>query len=315
MNGYTNILYISGAGRSGSTLLGKLLGQMEGVAFCGELRTIWQGLVQNELCSCGSPLRNCPFWKSVLHDAYGGYSDEIGHHAVALTRRVASDLQIPRLFLKWRSRRFQKDLEDYIDIVSKLYRAIQNVSGCSIIVDSSKKPTYAFALDESPDLAPSVIHLVRDSRAVAYSWRRRKMDPQFDKRDTLFERRSLFHRAIRWNIRNAVVSLLARKFAGRFVLLRYEDFLAKPKESLIKVIQISDHPLKKNEFKFLDDPQYAYKAQHIPRGNPNRFQMGAIEICPDSEWKTRMRKAPRLLVSLITWPLLSKYGYVQRRNI
>ena len=59
----TVVLYIAGTGRSGSTLLASILGEVEGVFAAGEVRYLWQrGLAERRLCGCGVPVRDCPVW-------------------------------------------------------------------------------------------------------------------------------------------------------------------------------------------------------------------------------------------------------------
>lgn len=64
-------LYIAGYGRSGSTLLERLLSQENSVVGGGELYFLEQFLLgdleQNELiCACEQTVRNCPFWSPVV---------------------------------------------------------------------------------------------------------------------------------------------------------------------------------------------------------------------------------------------------------
>ena len=50
------ILNITGWGRSGSTILGSILGEIEGFFYAGEIRNIWNRvLLENRLCGCGVP--------------------------------------------------------------------------------------------------------------------------------------------------------------------------------------------------------------------------------------------------------------------
>ena len=49
------VVYIAGAGRSGSTLFARILGQAAGFCYVGEMKYFWEnGSVKNELCTCGS---------------------------------------------------------------------------------------------------------------------------------------------------------------------------------------------------------------------------------------------------------------------
>ena len=54
----TQILYIAGCDRSGSTVLDQILGQIPGWFTVGELADFWdRGPLQ--LCGCGSVLKDC----------------------------------------------------------------------------------------------------------------------------------------------------------------------------------------------------------------------------------------------------------------
>ena len=48
---------------------------------------------------------------------------------------------------------------------------------------------------------------------------------------------------------------------------------------------------------------------HALAGNPSRFKDGPIEIRRDDRWKTDQPRGQRAIVSLLTWPLLRRYGY------
>ena len=90
------MLVIVGTGRSGSTLLGRLLGALPGAVHVGEVRFLWQrGLIEARLCGCGVPVPECPFWRTVLAEAYGARRpDPAAVHArltsVTRLRRVPS---------------------------------------------------------------------------------------------------------------------------------------------------------------------------------------------------------------------------------
>jgi hypothetical protein len=48
--GRVTVLYVAGTGRSGSTLLARVLGEADGFVAAGELRYVWQrGLVEDRL--------------------------------------------------------------------------------------------------------------------------------------------------------------------------------------------------------------------------------------------------------------------------
>ncbi len=64
------VLYIAGKGRSGSTLLSSLLGQLPGFFNAAAMSKLWVwGLVENYRCGCGLPMQECPTWRAVLTEA------------------------------------------------------------------------------------------------------------------------------------------------------------------------------------------------------------------------------------------------------
>ena len=98
------VLYVGGWGRSGSTLLSHLLGRLPEMVAVGELRYVWQaGVSGNELCGCGEPFDECPFWVAVGEEAFGGWDkidlgEVLGLEAAVLRHSRIPMLAAPRLF-------------------------------------------------------------------------------------------------------------------------------------------------------------------------------------------------------------------------
>ena len=68
------IVYIAGSGRSGSTLLERVIGAIPGQVNVGELIDLPRRVaVDDEICGCGEPFSRCPFWTAVGQRAYGGW--------------------------------------------------------------------------------------------------------------------------------------------------------------------------------------------------------------------------------------------------
>src|SRR6266516_3342272 len=69
------VVYIAGLGRSGSTLLERLLGELPGVCAVGEVVHMWRrSIVDDERCGCGEPFARCGFWRGVGEAAFGGWA-------------------------------------------------------------------------------------------------------------------------------------------------------------------------------------------------------------------------------------------------
>src|SRR5205085_5528348 len=63
----------------------------------------------------------------------------------------------------------------YAETVAQLYRSLRKTSGREVIVDASRFISYAHILETQPDIQLYVLHLVRDPRAVAFSWTRKRV--------------------------------------------------------------------------------------------------------------------------------------------
>jgi hypothetical protein len=305
------VLYIGGYSRSGSTLLSLLLDQVKDFVAVGELWDIWQrSFIENQLSGTGQPFRNCEFWTAVVREAYGGFASVDAHALQQLRMAVQGKQHIPLLIAPaLRTRKFQQDLADYADALRKLYGAIQKVSGCHVIVDSSKVPTYAFLLREVPQIDLRIVHLVRDSRAAAYSWQRKKVRPEIHWQTQYMDRYSIGRSALEWDIMNGLF-YFTEGDPKAYRRIRYEDMVLAPQQTLIEIARYLDEPA--DSVPSFSDQIFQSSRNYTLSGNPDRFKQGAVKIKPDTEWQQKMARPTKLAVTALTWPLLWRYQYFQQ---
>ena len=172
------VLFVAGYVRSGSTLLDRLLGSVEGAISIGESSLVWErGFRRNLACSCGEPFRMCPFWNDVADVAFGGMASLDVEAVLHARRRIDRWWRIPQMLTRAHGRRFERDRDTYVRHLDKLYSGIAEVGGADLIVDSTKEPSHGLLL-LAAGLDLRTVHLVRDPRAVAYSLAvRRTFDP------------------------------------------------------------------------------------------------------------------------------------------
>jgi hypothetical protein len=295
-----SVVYVGGTGRSGSTLLARLLTGVPSVVAVGELRYVLErGFVQDHLCGCGRPFRSCPFWEKVFAKAVPGGDDDSVQELLSLSRGVDRLRYIPRhLWPRLRSRKFQERLDAYGSYLTRLYMAIAEVSGASVILDSSKDPSYAFVLYSTPAVELSIVHLVRDSRAVAHSWTRKKRRPEVHSHVAHMATRSAVRSSILWCTYHAMFEFLSRR-VGRVRRVRYEDFVAEPEGSLASLAEWVGAP---------SDGEVAAVVHDIS-GNPLRFSSDPLVVNADEEWRGAMPARSFAIVTALTAPLLLRYGY------
>ena len=303
-----DVLYIAGAGRSGSTLLERLLGQLSGAVAVGELRHLWRENPESWRCGCGELLTDCSFWLEVSRRASLPLTATT-FNDIQQTQRVVDRIRyVPSmLVLPLTSRAWQARHANYVAILRRLYEAIQEASQASVIVDSSKDISTLYLLSRMNDVRLRLLHLVRDSRAVAYSWTKEIVRPHKVDEVSYMGIYSPQWSAADWMYRNTL-STLASSLADRYMRLRYEDFIADPSGTLRRVADFMDLPDADPGFVGPNEVRLA-RATHTVAGNPMKFQQGNLRIRLDAAWQHALPQRDRRLVTALTWPLLWRYGY------
>lgn len=301
------VLYIMGAGRSGSTLLDMVLGSHPDVRGVGELINLPdKGWISNEHCSCGRRANDCSFWSDV-HRAWAertGSDDVEGY--LALQNYFGRYRRLPRLL---RERREPSPLfMEYAGRTRKLFEAIREVGGEPVTVDSSKSPLRAFAISMMPGVDLRLVHLTRDGRGVASSLARswRKDEEPGVTRD--IKGRPVWKTAAFW----LLVNLTAGWVRGRLDLeksirVRYESLTTDPTGVLTEIGRLLDLDLS-GVAGWLASGEAVEVAHNIAG---NRLRMSPdVRLKPDAgNWKNSLSEnQKRLSWTLMGW-LLRRYGY------
>lgn len=302
------VVFIAGSGRSGSTLLDRMLGQLEGAVSCGELYHIWdRSFSANQLCGCSETFYDCPFWQDVVAAAYGSAQNLDLESFLALRRYIHDRAHIPfHLVPELRTRRFQQELDKYTHVLGRLYGAIAEVSGARVIIDSSKNPIYGLALISVSNVELRLLHLVRDSRAVAYSWQKKRIRPEIQSRVAYMHQFSTFGSGIEWTMKNLLVHMLSHN-CKKSCLVQYEDIMRSPRTTLESLA--TDLIGLDTAYDYIRRDEIEFTSAHIVAGNPNRFQCGTTKLQLDEEWRECLQTWKYGLTTGITLPLLLYYGY------
>jgi hypothetical protein len=309
------VVYLGGLGRSGTTLLERLLGKLPGVCPAGEVIHLWQrGMADAERCGCGKPLPDCSFWREVGQVAFGGLAELDVRHVGELRHETDRTRHIPLLAAPVLPSHSRRRLDEYIGYYQRVYSAISKVSGCGVVVDSSKHASLAFCLRWHAELDLRVVHVVRDSRAVAFSWTRRVSRPESIS-DPYMQTYSSTTAAGLWNAQNGALHVLAMEGVPT-LRVRYEDLVTAPRAVLARVADFAGIAPSDSDLDFLhSDKGRSWAdlgAEHTASGNPMRFTTGKVSIRLDDRWRTEMPPAQRRMVTALTLPLLARYGYAGR---
>jgi glycosyltransferase involved in cell wall biosynthesis len=310
------VVYIAGSGRSGSTLVERTIGALPGYVNVGELIDLCRRVVpNNELCGCGRPFDQCPYWRAVGQRGFGGWGDAPLREMHALQVAVARQRHLPRLLAPPRSGRgfgrgFGAALSRYAELYLRLYQVIAEEASAQVVVDASKWPAQAVALARGGvDLR--VIHLVRDPRGVAHSLARPDIQrPHAVDKTDLMASSSPLETALRWTATQSEIELL-RLLGVPLTVLRYEDFVRAPAESISSALRALQLPGGGPELAHIDGDSIVLGVSHGLSGNPSRFIQGRIELRRDDRWHTEMRLRDRVAVTAVTAPAL---GWLHRQR-
>jgi Sulfotransferase family len=285
------VLYVAGLAHSGSTVLARVLGEVEGLFTAGEVYALGERTANGDRCGCGAVLAECPFWTSVLSSAF---PDGDALSRVRTERRWILGRTLPSLALG----RDRERLDAYRADLARLYRAIAEESGSRVVVDSSKSPTYGSILDRAPGIELYGVHLVRDPRPTSYSW---SVDPHY-------HRTRGFAFGARWTLWNLELEALAARRRRRFVRLRLEDFVRDPVAETRRVLALvgAEHA----DLPFDDDGRSVrLPGHHMVEGHSSRFDTGVVPIRASTSWKRALSPRRELSTALLASPLQLLYGY------
>lgn len=289
------VVYVAGWLRSGTTLLGRLLGGLPGAFALGELSGIWAAAAHGDRCSCGQPLPECPVWAAGL--AAVAASHGVGQSDLAefasLTRSVLRTRDARRLaaLVDRPQEEWPESVRTYVNVVNTLLHAVAKFSGAEFLVDSSKLPPGFLTLMLVPDVRVDVIQIIRDPRAVVNS-EGRSLQSKLGTGRGSPPGRSTLRSSFYWSTGNLAVQMFGRH-ADSFVQLRYEALTADPAGQLRLLasgLQVPEPP-----------GGLELGGEHLAVGNPSRFETRR-EVKPDIVWRTELSAPRRLLVSVATAP-------------
>jgi hypothetical protein len=199
---------------------------------------------------------------------------------------------------------YRRRLEPYAEALGRVYRAVAEVSGATLVVDSSKHASTAALLRHVPGIDARIVQLYRDPRGVAWSWSKTVERPDATEGVSLMARVGPARVAARWQGYNALLALI-RSPGGA---LRYEDFVQRPERATRRLLALGG--LEPETLpQFVGPRTVQLDVNHTVAGNPMRFRTGEIEIRADEEWRRSMTRGRRAIVGALSFPSTVVYRY------
>lgn len=304
------LIYIAGYGRSGSTLLERILSSHEFIQGIGEASIFFSVNDRSRfLCACGEPLESCPFWSGVV--CRPEFDSVSSSHYRKIQRGFESIFAIGNYITgrNWFRRRAYRSLME--SFMGGIYPSLPNPSG--YLLDSSKTPHdrlfRPIALAKVAGFEVKVIHLVRDGKSCIRSvaaGSNRKMEKGVNPVVTLPGLRA----ALGWLMANMAAQLCQWVLpAGCYCRIRYEDFIDHHRVVLKELGDFLDVDLS-SQIAMLDREA----------GIPQIHQLGGNRLRFSD--KLVLKKSPATPPKLSLWqnlcfwffdaPLSYFYGYLKR---
>lgn len=222
MNSRTNVIYVMGAGHSGSTILGVALGNCSDFFFAGE--------VEEWLVKSGRPpwadAEQAAFWQTVATEIDG--ADLFGSKAVPAIERSSALLRVDR----WPTRR--RLLGRYRRVSEELLCAISRTAGARNVIDTSHFPLRARELKKLDAIDLYLVFLVRDPHGVIDSNLR-----QFKAHEVAERRlRTLVLNVNLWFTLLMSVVVFYGQRRDRRLFLRHETFVEDPESVLRQILEL-----------------------------------------------------------------------------
>lgn len=299
------VLYIAGYGRSGSTILDMTFSMQNNAIGVGELTHIFQHYTENQRCSCQQPYARCSFWSRVMEQ----WQAQLPGISLAEAAMITTNVQ--KRFGRYRTHITpdrESDFVKYGKIWHTLFTRIAQEANAGLVVDSTKstrgvtyRPT---ALKQAAGLDVMILHLVRDPRAVMYSYLRGN-NILLEQGEATVKRGGAYRMLASWIFTNAAATYVARQAGLPYLRMRYETFVTNPVDAIGQISAKFDLDLSDLQNKL----RSAYPIQHDHGVAGNRVRRQGIQkLQDDQEWQTELQPGLRKL-ALVALPLIKVYGY------
>lgn len=278
----TLLIYLLGAGRSGTTLLATILNHHPEITTLGEMHQFSEHVLKNKKCSCGLALDECSFWSDIIPkiDFEGTDFSAIEKEYNSLERHY----RIPKFF-------FQKNPHiKYLERSHKIFDAIFEIINTQYVLDSSKYIARFLLLNRSNKYPVKGIYMVRDVRGVIHSFNKKVQTS-----------RSALSALLYYNLINFWGELVYRLYPN-VIKVKYEDLITDPESTIQNIYDF----LFENE-QIPDNPD-EFLMPHIIGGNRLKNKQ-KIKLNKEQAWIKESSFFKKCAHYLLAWPfmLINKY--------
>jgi hypothetical protein len=288
MNNKVTVIYIMGAGRSGTTILTTLLGGSSLIFSTADLMQVYDYKSQDKTCGNGVKFSKSEFWKSVFKCFPVEYNNnasniakrnhKIEHHKAALSTILGI---------------YNRNVvTPYLEEQAKLFFAISKVSDKNIIVDSSKYPVRGLLfnmLNENIDV--KYIYNIRDVRGVVNSFSKKVQTP----RNALS---TIYYYFVINVITQVIFWMLPNK---NKIKVRYEDLMVNHHDVFASLSELLNIPFRDVIDKL--DNNESFDIGPVIEGN-RMVKNRKVKLKYDNCWQFNLSRFKQIIFYILTAPLM-----------
>lgn len=292
------LIYISGGGHSGTTILDLMVSSSPEVFSIGEGKHYDDRILGNNstnLCTCKKSFSDCKYWKEIKEKESRKINFEGSLEIKHILKNFIGIIFFKiRFFQPKRNTVISSWFSSCFDGAKKLKPEIQ------YILDSSKDPFHLHSISSKIENEIFIIHIIRDCRGYAYSYN------NLQRKAKGLDIKNYVTSLIEWVLVNLLTIRVIDKFKLPFIRLSYEEFCANP-EVIRKRLNSSLNIKIPSDFISAINNDIHH---HID-GNNLRFKK-LESIKKDDKWKKNLPNYSKLLIGFFSLPI---YKLLLRKSI
>ena len=286
------LIYLMGAGRSGTTALAIILGSHKDILCLGELHQFHEHILNGKSCTCSKVLSECEVWSPVIKQL--NYPQNLISEIDKENNKVQKHKNILPLILDVANKSLTNK---FIDNQLELFNAIKKANPIKgYYLDSAKYIARALALRKSDEIDIRIIYLNRDPRGVIWSF----------KKQVQTSRSAIRTVGYYWiiNLFGHLVYLLLPK--KNILKINYEELSDNPNQSFNKIGKFIGLDL--SEISDRIDKELPFKMPHIVGGNRLKKNKSLL-FKRDFVWREKSGAFFRYFYYILTLPfmIINKY--------
>lgn len=290
----TNLIYLMGSGRSGSTILSVILGDNEHIETLGELHHLHHILSEGKECSCGKKVAVCPFWGEQLKKGTGEKYESANLYDPK--EETKAEIEKHKYILPlWLGIKFKKE-EKLVSATGELLHKISSSTKTKYLLDSSKYIARYLLMKRMKNTRVKSIFLVRDLRGVVLSFKKKVQTSQSPLKTIIYY--------LYVNMMGELVYLFGNK--QDIIKVRYEDFMNAPDKVLVRLEKFLEVDFT-NELNKMQTGQ-DFAIPHFIGGN-RLVKADKIKFKGDKDWRTKLSTMEKFGYYLIALPINILNGY------